>query len=53
MSHFVGAACKLPGDCVVSQLAWSYVDPIACLATTTIDEKNRRVYKVQFINSEV
>ena len=53
MSHFVASPCKIDGNSLVNKVAWSYVDPIAALATVVMDEKNRKVYKVQFMNSEV
>ncbi len=53
MSHFVASNCKLDKDTIVHQVAWSYMDSIACLATTVVDEKNRKLNKVQFMNSEV
>ena len=53
MSHFVASPCTIDGNSLVNKVAWSYVDPIAALATVVVDEKHRKVYKVQFMNSEV
>jgi len=55
MSLFVASSAKLEGDAFVSLLAWSNVDAVAALATSTIDESNndREIHQVQFINNEV
>ena len=51
-SHFVAASCKLEGDAFVSNLYWSKVDPIAAMAVSTIDESEREIHQVLFINNE-
>lgn len=55
MSLFVASPAKLDGDAFVSHLAWSNVDAVAALATSTIDENNneKEIHQVQFINNEV
>ena len=54
MSHFVESVCKFDTECLVSQASWSHSDPVAALSTTTVDKAtNRKIYKMQFINSEV
>ena len=54
MSHFVESVCKFDTDCLVSQASWSHTDPVAALSTTTVDKAtNRKINKMQFINSEV
>ena len=51
-SHFVAASCKLEGDAFVSNLHWSKVDPIAAMAVSTIDDSEREIHQVLFINNE-
>jgi hypothetical protein len=53
MSHFVASTCRLSDSCHVDKVAWSFMDPVAALASIVIDQKNRKVHKVQFMNSEV
>ena len=53
MSHFVAASCRIDGDCIVNQVAWSHSDPIAALATITVDDRHRKIHRVLFMNSEV
>ena len=53
MSHFVASNCKLDQNTIVNKVAWSYMDSIACLGTIAVDEKNRKIHRVQFMNSEV
>lgn len=53
MSHFVASPCKLDNNTLVNKVAWSYMDPVAAMATVVVDQKNRKVHKVQFMNSEV
>ncbi len=51
-SHFVAASCKLEGDAFVSNLQWSKMDPIAAMAASTIDDSEREIHQVLFINNE-
>jgi len=53
MSHFVASTCRMDDSCHVNKVAWSYQDPVAALTSIVIDQKNRKVHKVQFMNSEV
>jgi hypothetical protein len=52
-SLFYANPCKLEGDTIVTQLAWSNVDPVAAVAVNTVDENDREIHQVIFINSEV
>ena len=51
-SHFVASTCRLQGDAFVSQLQWSKTEPIAAVAASTIDENDREIHQVLFVNNE-
>ena len=51
-SVFVESLCKFPGDTVAYQLAWSYSDAIAALITNTVDERDKEIFAIMFMNNE-
>ena len=52
-SLFYANPCKLDPDTIVTQLAWSNVDPIAAVACNTVDDRDRETHQIQFMNNEV
>jgi len=52
MSLFVDSVCKIDGDTLCYQLAWSQCDQIAAMITNTVDENERESYSVMFMNNE-
>jgi hypothetical protein len=53
MSVFLVSPCKFEGDTFASQLSWSSCDPIAAVASYSIDSDDRETYQVLFVNNEV
>ena len=51
-SVFVESLCKFSGDTVAYQLAWSHSDAIASLITNTVDERDKEIFAVMFMNNE-
>ena len=51
-SLFVQSPCRFDGDTIVSKVAWSEADGIAAMISSTIDENDRELHQVLFINSE-
>jgi hypothetical protein len=52
-SSFYANPCKLDADTIVTQLAWSNIDPIAAVACNTVDDRDRETHQILFINNEV
>ena len=52
-SSFIASPCRFDGDTIVSHAAWSNVDQIAALTANTVDENEREVHQVLFMNNEV
>jgi hypothetical protein len=52
-SSFYANPCKLDADTIVTQLAWSNIDPIAAIACNTVDDRDRETHQILFINNEV
>ena len=52
MSLFVETMCEIEGDTWCCQLAWSRSDPIAALITNTVDENDKEIHGVMFMNAE-
>ena len=49
---FVESLCSFDGNTVCYQLAWSRSDPVAALITNTVDEREKEIFSVMFINNE-
>jgi len=52
MSLFVESICKFEGDTICYQLLWSKFNQIAALITNTVDENDREIFNVMFMNNE-
>lgn len=53
MSVFLVQNCKFDGECYANSLYWSNSDPIAAVASFSVDEQDRETHQVIFINNEV
>ena len=53
MAVFVDHPCKVDLDTIVDKVSWSQCDPIAALASSRLDEKDRENFQVLFVNNEV
>jgi hypothetical protein len=53
LATFVETQCRLHGDTVVSNVAWSSVDQIAALATNTVDDHDKEYNQIMFMTNEV
>lgn len=53
MSLFVAANCQVVADTAVNSVSWCRGDSLAALTAYTIDDQDREVNKVLFVNNEV
>lgn len=53
MAVFVDHPCKVDLDTIVDKVCWSSIDPIAALASSRLDDKDRENFQVLFVNNEV
>lgn len=53
MAVFVDHPCKVDLDTIVDKVCWSTSDPIAALASSRLDDKDRENFQVLFVNNEV
>ena len=53
MAVFVTHPCKIDLETIVDSVVWSNVNPIAALASSRLDERNKEKFQVLFVNNEV
>ncbi len=53
MSLFVPSSCNLVGDTVVNSVSWCQNETIAAVVAYSIDDQDREINQVFFINIEV
>ena len=53
MAVFIDHPCKVDLDTIVDSVCWSTSDPIAALASSRLDDKDRENFQVLFVNAEV
>lgn len=53
MAVFVNHPCNIDLETIVDNAVWSNTDPIAALASSRLDDKNKEKFQVLFVNHEV
>jgi DNA repair protein RadC len=53
MAVFVNHPCNIDLETIVDSAVWSNTDPIAALASSRLDERNKEKFQVLFVNHEV
>jgi hypothetical protein len=53
MSVFLVQNCKFDGESYANSLYWSNCDPIAAVASYTIDDQDRETHQILVVNNEV
>ena len=53
MAVFITHPCKIDLETIIDNVIWSSTDPIAALACSRLDDRNKEKFQVLFINHEV